>query len=139
MARERVFAAFAQAVRSGYYGRPRKENAEFICADTCESTLHYVAQAFTHEGLPDPVTDPNTKKKRFFIARILRGYQNTDPGTQHQLALPFEIIKMMVTRPAYNITTIVFHQLMLLAFFFALRSCEYLCVGSKDPYKQPSR
>jgi hypothetical protein len=74
-----------------------------------------------------------------YIARIIRGYRNTDPGTHHQLALPFAILKQMVTRPAYTQTTIVFHQLMLLAFFFALRSCEYLNVGDKDPFTQPSR
>ena len=44
----------------------------------------------------------------------------------------------MVTRHTHTQTVIVFHQLMLLAFFFALRSCEYLKVGSGDPYVQPS-
>ena len=45
----------------------------------------------------------------------------------------------MVTRPTDTTTGAVFNQLMLLAFFFALRSCEYLKVGGRDPFVQPTR
>jgi len=47
----------------------------------------------------------------------------------HQKAIPLKLITDMVKRPATDPALITFHQLFLLAFFFALRSCEYLKVA----------
>jgi hypothetical protein len=98
-----------------------------------------VAQAFAHEGLPNPIVNPLTNRTYPYLTRIIRGYRNTDPGIQHQLAIPFDLIKAITSIPAETNTTRVFHQLILLAFFFTLRSCEYLQVGKYDPFTFPSR
>ena len=45
----------------------------------------------------------------------------------------------MITRPLKTPIAIAFHQLTLLAFFFAMRSCEYLKVSSGDRRTQPLR
>ena len=42
------------------------------------------------------------------------------------------MIQAMVTRPCTDQSLISFHQLLLLAFFFAMRSCEYLKVTDKE-------
>jgi hypothetical protein len=53
-------------------------------------------------------------------------------AVKHQKAIPFELIKRMVTRKHKEPLLVVFHQLMLFGFFFAMRSCENVRVqGTK--------
>jgi hypothetical protein len=138
LARESIIAGFVQLTRNGYFQAPRR-GQQFISEGTCRAAIDTVAAAFTDANLPDPTRNPYNNKRTMWLDRQLRDYKNTDPGIHHQQSIPFQVIKDMVRRPASNATAAVFHQLVLLAFFFALRSCEYLKVCKQDNYTQPRR
>ena len=70
-------------------------------------------------------------KTALILKRQLRGYKNNDPGEKHQKALPMSVLQEMVSRSTSSMVMIVFHQLMLLGFFFAMRSCEMLKVSGE--------
>jgi hypothetical protein len=73
-----------------------------------------------------------TEKLRSFLFRQFKGYKNNDPGEQCQQCLPFSLLKKMLERPVAHLSIfIVFHQLMLLGFFFAIRSCENVKVSGE--------
>jgi hypothetical protein len=55
--------------------------------------------------------------------------KNNDGSVSHQKCLPFEIYEKLVTAPTTCNLRIAFNQLFLLAFFFAMRSCEYLRIA----------
>ncbi len=64
----------------------------------------------------------------FILQRQLRGYSNTDPGEKPQQALSADVIEKlydMSTLPA----DIIKANLLIVAFFFAMRSCEYSTVS----------
>jgi hypothetical protein len=122
----RLLGSFTQAVRDCWFGQPRGGN-EGIGSGTCSEAVASVAKAFTNAGLPDPRLN-KSGKMALFLQRQLKGMKNADPGTAHQKALSIGIICALCCRPTTCITLLVFQDLILLAFFFAMRSCEYLCV-----------
>jgi hypothetical protein len=67
----------------------------------------------------------------------LKAYKDADPSVQHQKAIPFALIRQMVTRQTTSPMLTVLHQLFLLGFFFAMRSCEYLLVTGPKRRTQP--
>ena len=71
------------------------------------------------------------------LTRVVKAYTDADPSTQHQLAIPLDTIKQITATPTCNQAAEVWQELTLLAFFFALRSCEYLHVGSPQLDKPP--
>jgi len=129
MFRLRTIAAFANTVRECTYSRSTK-GYDRLVANTCRAAVDAVAKAFTAHNLPDPTAGPNGKLA-FLLQRQLRGYKNNDPGTKHQKCLPLEVIQTMVQRDTSSIVLIVFHQLMLLGFFYAMRSCENFKVSGE--------
>ena len=98
-----------------------------------------MATTFTDSGYPNPLLNPLTAQRTSVIKRILKTYRDQDPTVQHQLAIPFDIIKQITSHPAENQTTTVWQQLTLFAYFFALRPCEYLKVGSNNTTTLPER
>jgi hypothetical protein len=74
---------------------------------------------------PDPSLDTDGKTS-FLLRRQLKGYANNDPASKGQKPIPLDLINKMITRQSLEPGLIVFHELTLLAFFFAMRSCEYL-------------
>jgi hypothetical protein len=85
-----------------------------------------VAQAFKLAVRPDPRLDVDGKLA-FILQRQLRGYQSTDPGEKPQVALTGSVL-----RKFYHLAISSFDkamcQLFIGAFFFAMRSCEYVKV-----------
>ena len=73
------------------------------------------------------------------LTRVVRAYTDADHSTQHQLAIPFDTIKQIKSTLTFNQAAEVWQDLTLLAFFFALRRCEYLHVGSPQLDKPPER
>jgi hypothetical protein len=65
-------------------------------------------------------------KTAFILQRQWKGYRNNDPSTKQQKPIPLALIHKMISRPVRDPGLIAFHQLLILAFFFAMRSCEYL-------------
>jgi hypothetical protein len=105
-----------------------------------EGTVHPhvddVAKAFTGKGYPNPKFDEDGNTA-FLLRRQLKAYKDADPSVQHQKAIPFALIRQMVTRQTTSPMLTVLHQLFLLGFFFAMRSCEYLLVTGPKRRTQP--
>ena len=73
---------------------------------------------------PDPAAD-STGKMSVFIQRQLRGYEDGDPVTRQAAALPLLVFKVIAScSSSHKILAV--SQLILGAFFFAMRSCEYV-------------
>ena len=105
------------------YERKMEEN-------TIHSTISYLVQAFRDNDRPNPTKDEDGELGRI-ISRIYRAWKNEDPPVKQQKALPIcvlrEISKMNLTEKQRAIT-----QLVIWAFFFACRSCEYLKVPQAE-------
>jgi integrase len=95
-----------------------------------------VAKVFTSNGRKDPRYDLDGHIA-FILQRQCRGYQNTDPGVRHEKPLPVELLQRMVQRPDGGVAVLRhFHRLTIFAFFFAMRSCEYLLVTSDESQRR---
>lgn len=66
--------------------------------------------------------------------------KNTDPGVRHQKALPFEVIAEFC-RPRESDSPLMaaLRDLVLYAFFFAMRSCEYLKIEARVGEEVPRK
>jgi hypothetical protein len=72
-----------------------------------------------------------TEKLRPFTSTVQR-LQEQQPRQQSQQCLPFSLLKKMLERPIAHLAIfIVFHQLMLLGFFFAMRSFKNVKVSGE--------
>jgi hypothetical protein len=87
-----------------------------------QDAVEGVAQAFIAKQQPDPRLAADGKSV-FLLQRQWKGYRNNDPGNKHQKYLPLDLISKMDMRTAETQVMIVFHQLSLFGFFFAMRSC----------------
>jgi hypothetical protein len=113
-----------------HYSKSTKGHAELV-ASTCRIAVDGVATAFIAADEPDPRLDSDGKTS-FLLLQQFMGYENNNPGKQSQQCLPFSLLKKMLERPVAHLAIfIVFHQLMLLGFFFAMRSCENVKVSSE--------
>jgi hypothetical protein len=86
-----------------------------------------VAQTFRLANRPDPRLDEDGKPS-LFLHRQLRGYKKLDKPEKQQVALTGSIIKEL-HKMAFTPLDITMCQLFTGAFFFAMRSCEYLKVS----------
>jgi hypothetical protein len=125
--RNQLLGAFAQAVRIKTFSKSSKKYDELV-ATTCSTAIGYVCQAFVATGRPNPSLDANGKTS-FLLQRQYKGYRNNDPSCKHQKAIPVSLIQQMIQRAVTDPGLIAFHQLTIFAFFFAMRSCEYLKVS----------
>jgi hypothetical protein len=86
-----------------------------------------VVATFREKGQPNPTRDEDGQLA-WTLARQLRAYKNIDPKEENEKALP----SCILSRIALNQTTDfsrALSQLIIGAFFFACRSCEYLKVS----------
>jgi hypothetical protein len=56
----------------------------------------------------------------------MQGYKNEDPSKKPQKAIPFGLLQKIITMPTKNHMRQRFQLLTHMAFFFVMRSCEYL-------------
>ena len=110
-----------------------------MVASTCRTAVDGVATAFIaadkHNSQPNP-----DRKTSFLLFRQFKGYKNNNPGKQSQQCLPFSLVKKMSEHPVdqHRAIFLYFHQLMLLGFFFVMRSCKNFKV-SGDQRTNPIR
>jgi hypothetical protein len=98
---------------------------DHLVAGTCRTAIDCVCQAFVTAGWDDPGKDSNGELA-FILRRQLQGYKNEDPSEQPQKAIPFGLLQKIITMPTKNHMRRRFQLLTHMAFFFAMRSCEYL-------------
>ncbi len=125
-----TFACFAAALREGQLDA-RRASTDHTRASTgtvC-ATLDGVAQAYWLNQFESPIHDRHGRLKPI-LALQLRGYADADPGVRQQQALPLEVLQRARRRNG-NVRELAIGQLIVVAFFFAMRSCEYSCVQGK--------
>jgi hypothetical protein len=88
-----------------------------------------VAQAYRLNQFESPIHDRRGRLEPI-LALQLREYADADPGVRQQQALPLEVLQRARRRNG-NVREVAISQLIVVAFFFAMRSCEYSCVQGK--------
>ena len=111
------------ALREGRFSGPSYDS---LVEGTIRSAISYVCSEFRENGRPNPTRDEDGDLGRL-LSRIFRAFRNQDPNPVQQKALPIgvlrEVAKLQVTESQRAIS-----QLLIGAFYFAMRSCEYLKV-----------
>jgi len=88
-----------------------------------------VAQAYRLADRPDPRLDRDGKSS-FLLQRQIRGYKKLDPSKKQQVALTGSILREL-HKMAFTPLEKALCELFTGAFFFAMRSCEYLKVSGE--------
>jgi hypothetical protein len=97
---------------------------------TIRNSISDVCATFRENGRPNPTKEDDLQLS-FLLHRQFRAYKNADPKEKQQKAIPAcviaEIAKLNLTELQRAIS-----QLTILAFFFAMRSCEYVKVPQHE-------
>ena len=86
--------------------------------------IDHVAQDFRHDQRPDPRLD-NNGRLSILLSYQYCGYRNLNANLKHKKALPLIVLRQLI-KNHFSIENIAITQLCVGAFFFAMRSCEYL-------------
>ena len=109
------------ALRQGQYSGKAHDT---LASGTIQNTISDVSLTFRENGQPNPTKDKDLQLS-FMLQRLFRVVKNKDPKEKQQKAIPACIIakiaKQQLTEEQCAIS-----QLTILAFFFAMRSCEYV-------------
>jgi hypothetical protein len=114
-----IISSFAQAVREATFS---PQNQETLVEGTVNDTVTFVAHAFRTNSSEDPRLDADSKTC-FLLEEQYRGYGNQDKARAKQKSLPASVLRRMFewsSSPWEMAVT----WLLVLAFFFAMRSCE---------------
>ena len=123
-----IMSSFAQAIRKGTFSRGH--HGELV-EGTVATTLAHVAQAFRSNNRNDPRLDRDGKTC-FILQEQYRAYSNQDRAKQKQKALPIRVLKKM-HQLSQTHKELALSHICIGAFFFAMRSCEYLtCTHNED-------
>ena len=131
--RLQIVLAFAAAMRGARFSPGYTRIKE----GSVHSTVDYVAQVFRANNRRDPRLD-SSDVKSFLLSRLLRAYRNTDPDVKHQKAVPVSLIRLVLSSASSPFEFFNAH-LLIVAFFFAMRSCEYTKVSQSEIHPEASR
>ena len=87
-----------------------------------------MAKTFKSNGHPDPSLDINGSCNTT-LDRLIRKFNNEDPACKRQPALPLEVFRILLNKPASKLEEAL-GTLACGALFFGMRSCEYLHVSA---------
>ena len=116
-----LICAFAQAMREATFS---KGNVNSLAEGTIRTTIDYVAQTFRADNRPDPKVDDGGRLS-CILQQQYKGYKNLDGNTKQQKALPLIVLRELAKNKS-TVENLALAQLVIGAFFFAMRSCEYL-------------
>jgi hypothetical protein len=120
----RILAAFAHAVQEGLFSSKRHPTLK---SDSLHATLDCVAQTFKLADKPDLRLD-GEHKLAFILQCQLRSYSNTDPPATPQAAMTGSILREFYKLSTSSSSDKALCELFIGAFFFVMRSCEYIKV-----------
>ena len=95
--------------------------------------MGHVAQTFRDNDEPNPKLDRSGNTSNLLLQQ-LKGYTNLDGNEIQQKATPLLIRKLAENKPTDN--NLAAGQLGVVAFFFAMRSCEYLTTSTPKHKKR---
>ncbi len=123
-----VFASFAAALRGERLGAGQREGPRHgRKSGTICTTLDGVAPTFRLHQFESPIHDAAGRLEPV-LALQLKGYADEDLDPRPQQALPLEVVRrVLAMRTTARDEAI--GQLVVTAFFFAMRSCEYSDAG----------
>jgi hypothetical protein len=95
------------------------------------AAIDAVAASFRANNRVSPAHDPVTAGLAYVLQRQLKGYTNQDPSVTPQKALTPRVIRELTSINGTSLDEAI-NQLVHGAFFFAMRSCEYLKVPASE-------
>jgi hypothetical protein len=127
----RIFGAFGAALRRGDFSR---KDTDGLGGGTVEETLAKLGQMFrTNVGF-NPYYGPDGQTSHPLLSRQIKGMKNKDPGVKPQKALPVLVYRLIHKQAEQNkhlpnyVLDVVVADLLTMAFFWCMRSCEYSSV-----------
>ena len=127
-----IISAFAHTVRSAEYS---KSKISRLGEESVRNSVDHVAQTFRCSQRPDPRLDTDGKPSRLLQLQY-KGYKAEDPAPKQQKALPGIVLKQLYRIRSTERSKAI-SDLCTGAYFFAMRSCEYLAVtGPKRKTKR---
>ena len=123
MERGDLFMAFAWSLRRGEL---HKSNG--ASATTIEATLRECARIMVATGLADPRRrDPSQQNLDLRFSQQLKQWKNQDPAPKPEQALPNSTVQLLarIYRSSTCIKFNIIADLVVVAYFFLLRLCEY--------------
>jgi hypothetical protein len=124
--RLKILGAFCHAIREG---RLHSKSLKTNKTESVRTALDNVSQALKLADRPDPRLDRDGKFA-FVLQRQLRGYRASDAPKRRQIAIPGSVLREFY-RLSLSFIDKARCELLIGAFFFAMRSCEYLTVSGK--------
>jgi hypothetical protein len=121
--RTQLLSAFASSCRRNQHGKTKKRT---LTGSTVKSTVAHVCAVFRTHLRPDPALDANDRPA-LFLSRQIAGYIDSDAAPKQQKALPLSVFRAMYHNK-FTPHDEAMGQLACGAFFFGMRSCEYLTV-----------
>ena len=125
--RNQLIGAFAMAMRERRFSR--KSHGP-LAEGTVRGTISFVSPSFRDNGKTNPTKDEDGDLTRV-LSRLYRAFRNKDPNPKQQKALPAQVLAVMYKNKQTE-TQRAIGQLGIGAFFWAMRSCEYLKVPQAE-------
>jgi len=119
----KIMCAFAMAMRQARFSGPAYDQ---LAEGTIRGTISNVCSTFRDSGRLNPTKDDDGQLS-FLLSRLFRAFRNEDPNEVQQKAVPPCVI-LAIARLNRSPTQLAVGQLVRVAFFFAMRSREYLKV-----------
>jgi hypothetical protein len=127
--RTRLFGAFAAALRQCFFSK--KDNS-VLGGGSVEETLAKLGQIFRSNVGFNPYYGPDGHAVHPLLLRQIKGMKNTDPSPTPQKALPVsvyrEVHRQAKRSSADALLASTTADLLTIAFFWCMRSCEYSLV-----------
>jgi hypothetical protein len=125
--RAAIMGAFAATLRRRQFSRPDEKN---LAAGTVQETVAKVGEIFRANVGYNPTHGIGSNGFHPALLRQFKGMRNEDPGEKQQKALPVcvycELHRVAsLSRTSSSDLDIAVADLLTLAFFFCMRSCEY--------------
>ena len=126
-----ILSAFASSCRRNQFGKTRKT---VLTGGTVKATVSHVRSTFRSNLRHDPGLDADGRTS-LFLNRQLTGYVQADPSKRQQKALPISVFHTLLQNRFTPLDTAL-GELACGAFFFGMRSCEYLQVSGTRKTKR---
>jgi hypothetical protein len=119
--RNRIIRAFAMALWQGQYlGKAH----DTLATGTIRNSILDLSLTFWKNGQPNPTKDKDLQLS-FLLQQQVRAFKNADPKEKQQKAIPACVITKISKQRLTELHCAIL-QLTILAFFFAMRLCEYV-------------
>ena len=123
-----ILLAYAHAVHSLRFSK-RKLDGHLQCGSV-QDAVSAVSTTFRLHGRPNPSLDEDGRPS-FLLQRQWRAYRNVDSNVKHQKALTTPVLLKLYELAVSELDFAV-ADLVIGAFFFGMRSCEYSTVKTKQ-------